>query len=106
MTRKCFVKDCNSRSGLSFFSFPDKCKYTSQFKKLVEFCGISQSLADIYVNSNSKICEKHFSSICFNFGKIKTLKKAAVPTIYDTLSNDYTVIHRFNATKFIFPKCH
>lgn len=84
MPRSCAVKSCNSTniaSRYSFFSFPNKWKHPNVFKCWVEFCGISQSSADIYINKNSRICELHFEKLCFNFGKYKTLKRNAVPTI-------------------------
>ena len=86
MTRKCLVEGCQSSAsigGTSFFSFPNRFKDPEIFDKWASFCNISKSTIDIYINSSSKICSRHFLPVCFNLGKYKTLKKGAIPTIKD-----------------------
>ena len=90
----CGVADCkhgNTKSGISFFRFPNKTNDKGRYQVSVKRCRRKGARGVEWVPSASaRICSEHFEETCFEPRSIlcpelkfnKSLKPDAVPTVF------------------------
>ena len=82
--RRCFIDNCpsnnkDSKVQVSLHAFPSPKDDKVTFLKWISFCQLTETLAETYVNDNSRLCSFHFSPICY-FPNTKRLIKGSHPS--------------------------